>query len=84
NLSLQLGKDIPPSVRGRVFSGFSSFLFLGQFFSPIVSQFLLRFVSISELFFIGGGVMMTITLLISMKHYMVPNQREEILTRSID
>jgi MFS family permease len=84
NLSLQLGKDIPPSVRGRVFSGFSSFLFLGQFFSPIVSQFLLRFVSISELFFIGGGVMMTIVLLISMKHYMVPNQREEILTRSID
>ncbi len=83
NLSRQLGKGISQSIRGRVFSGFTSFLFLGQFLSPIVSQVLLQFISLSELFFIGGTAMILVALLISMKQYLLPPHKEELDAKSI-
>ncbi|MHA2247809.1 MAG: hypothetical protein ACXADY_22875 [Candidatus Hodarchaeales archaeon] len=64
NLSVQLGIGVSQSIRGRIFSGFTSFVFLGQFISPIVSQTLLQFMSPSELFTFGGGIMFLIALLI--------------------
>ncbi|PWI48806.1 MFS transporter [Candidatus Heimdallarchaeota archaeon B3_Heim] len=83
NLSRQLGKGISQSIRGRVFSGFTSFLFLGQFLSPLVSQILLQFISLTELFLIGGTAMILVALLILMKHYLIPPHKEELDAKSI-
>ena len=83
NLSRQLGKGISQSIRGRVFSGFTAFLFLGQFLSPLVSQILLQFISWSELFFIGGTAMILVVFLISMKQYLLPPHKEELNAKSL-
>ena len=83
NLSRQLGNGISQSIRGRVFSGFTSFLFLGQFLSPIVSQILLQFISLSELFFIGGTSMILVALLISIKEYLLTPHKAELEAKSI-
>jgi MFS family permease len=83
NLSRQLGQGISQSIRGRVFSGFTSFLFLGQFLSPLVSQGLLQFVSLTELFFVGGTAMIMVGILISVKHYLLPSHQDKLGTKSI-
>jgi MFS family permease len=44
----------PESSRGLVLSGFMSFLFLGQFISPFVSQFLLESIPFAEMFALSG------------------------------
>lgn len=57
NFTVWLTSVTPNVLRGRVLSIYISFLFLGQFTSPIVSQTLLRTISISELFLIASFVL---------------------------
>jgi MFS family permease len=54
NITLWLMSDVPESSRGRVSSGFTSLLFLGQFFSPLLSQVLLGYIQFTELFALSG------------------------------
>ncbi|UCG01055.1 MAG: MFS transporter [Candidatus Heimdallarchaeota archaeon] len=63
NITVWLVGDIPETVRGRILSGFTSFLFLGQFFSPLFSQTLLQFVEVAEIFKITGIALFSIGII---------------------
>ncbi|MHA2399487.1 MAG: MFS transporter [Promethearchaeota archaeon] len=54
NSTVWITSVTPESSRGRVLSGFTSFLFLGQFLSPFVSQLLLEYVPFAEMFAIAS------------------------------
>ena len=38
NLNVWLTKEVPNNLRGRVLGGLTTFMFLGQFLSPVVTQ----------------------------------------------
>jgi MFS family permease len=60
NSTVWITSVTPESSRGRVLSVFMSFLFLGQFFSPFVSQLLLGYVPFAEMFAITSLVLFSI------------------------
>ncbi|MHA2123484.1 MAG: MFS transporter, partial [Promethearchaeota archaeon] len=53
----------PESSRGLVLSGFLSSLFLGQFLSPLVSQFLLKYFLVAEMFALSGLILVSIGII---------------------
>jgi MFS family permease len=60
NSTVWITSITPKSSRGLVLSIFTSFLFLGQFLSPFVSQLLLEYVSFAEMFAFGGLLLFSI------------------------
>jgi MFS family permease len=60
NSTVWITSITPKSSRGLVLSVFTSFLFLGQFLSPFVSQLLLEYVSFAEMFALGSLVLFSI------------------------
>ena len=64
NVTVWLTLKTQPSIRGRVLSGFTMFLFLGQFLSTFVSQLFLNLLSFSfsDIFLIAGISMIIIAL----------------------
>ncbi|MHA2227107.1 MAG: MFS transporter [Candidatus Hodarchaeales archaeon] len=60
NSTVWITSVTPESSRGRVLSGFTSVLFLGQFFSPFVSQLLLGYVPFAEMFAISSLILFSI------------------------
>lgn len=60
NLNLWLVSIAPESMRGRLISGVTTAVFLGQFISPIVSQSLQKYYSLSGLYGIGAFIMIAI------------------------
>jgi MFS family permease len=63
NLAVWIVADIPEATRGRILSGFTSFLFLGQFFSPLFSQTLLQIIGFVELFVVAGIALTSIGII---------------------
>jgi dipeptide/tripeptide permease len=61
NFTVWLTTETPENIRGRALSGLTSFLFLGQFLSPFVSQPLLQLVSFTDLFLLAGLGMLLIS-----------------------
>jgi len=62
NLNLCLIAETPPMYRGRVLGGLLTSLFLGQFFSAIVSQPLISELGSSSTFGLMGFVLMILSL----------------------
>jgi len=62
NLNLCLMAETPPMYRGRVFGGLLTSLFLGQFFSAVVSHSLVSELGSSSTFGLIGFVLMILSL----------------------
>ena len=55
----------PPALRGRLSGGLASGVFLGQFFSPIVSQPVVVWVGLSGAFAVFSGVLIVVAIAFS-------------------
>ena len=56
NSSVWLATVTPPALRGRAVGGMTSAIFLGQFFSPILTQPIVNQVGLSGMFAAAGGM----------------------------
>ncbi len=58
NLNLWVASAVPDVVRGRALAGVTSFFFLGQFLSPIVSQPIAQHLGLAATYSFAGGLLM--------------------------
>ena len=63
NLNVWLASIIPDSLRGRALGGLTSFFFLGQFLSPIVSQPVTNLVGLGNTYIFTGVVLLVVALI---------------------
>ncbi len=56
NLNVWVASITPPAMRGRALGGLTMALFLGQFFTPIITQPLMQQVGLAGTFGVIGGV----------------------------
>ncbi|MEM7131354.1 MAG: MFS transporter [Chloroflexota bacterium] len=69
NLNLWLANDVPLAVRGRALGGFTTFIFVGQFISPFISQPLATMVGIGGTYVvIGFALLVLVVALFLMRH----------------
>ncbi len=61
NMNLCLTSVTPDAFRGRVLSGITTFFFLGQFLSPLLSQPLSYFVGLGATYGLAAGLMLILT-----------------------
>lgn len=64
NLGAWVASTAPPSMRGRAVGGFTMFLFLGQFASPIIIQPFVQQFGFAGAFLGAGAVSMILTIVI--------------------
>ncbi len=66
NFSNWLATIVPDHLRGRALGGLTTFIFLGQFISPILSQPVIKVVGLSNIYTLGSILLlqMAITLLV--------------------
>ncbi|MBE9140194.1 MFS transporter [Nodosilinea sp. LEGE 07088] len=62
NMNLCLSTVTPDALRGRVLSGITTCLFLGQFLSPLISQPISSFVGLATTYGIAAGLMVLLNL----------------------
>lgn len=62
NLNVWLTSVVPEELRGRALGGFTTFVFLGQFISPLLSQPLSQQISLGVTYTLAGGVMLLLAL----------------------
>ena len=65
NLNVWLSSIIPDALRGRAIGGLTTFFFLGQFLSPIVSQPITNTVGLGRTYFLTGIVLVVIAFVFS-------------------
>jgi MFS family permease len=58
NINLSLTSLTPDRMRGRILSGVTTSIFLGQFLSPVVSQPLIKIVGLGTTYGFAGGLML--------------------------
>lgn len=63
-MNLWLVSLIPASLRGRAVGGLTTFVFIGQFFSPIAAQPITDRFGLPGAFVVGGGAMLILALLL--------------------
>lgn len=69
NLNAWIAADVPEDVRGRVFGGLTSALFLGQFLSPVISSPISAWLSLRLTFRVGGIVLVGLAIVfIALSH----------------
>ena len=56
NLNVWLVSIIPATMRGRAIGGLATFIFLGQFFSPIIAQPIVQQIGLAGVYGLAGGV----------------------------
>lgn len=61
NMSVWISAEVPDAVRGRALSGLSTFMFLGQFLSPLVAQPISQQVGLGMTYAIAGGMFLLLT-----------------------
>lgn len=61
-LNVWLANETPVALRGRVLSGFTTAVFLGQFLSPIVAQPFISAVGFAGMFGFAAGVFLMLSL----------------------
>ena len=66
NNSIWLASVIPPEVKGRAVGGLTSALFLGQFFSPILTQPLIQRFNLVNTFGIASGLALALAIVFTM------------------
>jgi MFS family permease len=64
NLNIWLAEMTPLAIRGRVFGGFATSVFLGQFISPFLSQPLINATTITTGFLVGAGLLLAVGIII--------------------
>lgn len=57
NLTVWLTSETPESIRGRVLGGLTTFFFLGQFLSPILTQPAIQLLNLGKTYSLAGGLM---------------------------
>jgi len=62
NLQVWVAKTASPAVRGRAMSGFTAALFLGQFFTPIVTQPIVQKAGLATMFSVIGIISIFIAI----------------------
>ncbi|GAB4218086.1 MAG: MFS transporter [Synechococcales cyanobacterium] len=62
NMNLCLTSVTPDALRGRVLSGITTSVFLGQFLSPLLSQPLSQGIGIDQTFAVAAGLMALVTV----------------------
>lgn len=68
NLTVWLSGEVPVAIRGRALGGLTTFIFLGQFLSPIFSQPLSQQVGLPGTYSAAGGLLLLLALaLLGMK-----------------
>ncbi len=67
NLNVWLADQTPIAIRGRVFGGFATSVFLGQFTSPFISQPLISATNIPTGFLVGAGLLLGIGVMIMIR-----------------
>ena len=63
NLNVWLSSIIPDALRGRALGGLTTFFFLGQFLSPLVSQPVTNAVGLGRTYFITGIALVVIAFI---------------------
>ncbi len=56
NMNVWLVSIIPAKVRGRAIGGLATFIFLGQFFSPIIAQPIVQQIGLAGVYGLAGGL----------------------------
>lgn len=69
NTSLCLMAMAPTELRGRILSGVNSFIFIGQFISPIMVQPIANALGLGGSFGVFGGVMVVISIFFMSLHF---------------
>jgi MFS family permease len=62
NMNFCLSSVTPDAMRGRILSGITTFFFLGQFLSPLVSQPLSREIGLGRTYGVAAMVMVALTV----------------------
>ncbi len=62
NLNVWLSSIIPNSLRGRALGGLTTFFFLGQFLSPLVSQPITNFLGLDKTYSFAGVALLLVAL----------------------
>jgi MFS family permease len=62
NLNVWLTSVVPEELRGRALGGFTTFVFLGQFISPLLSQPVSEQIGLGVTYTLAGGVMLLLAL----------------------
>jgi MFS family permease len=62
NLNVWLTTVVPEELRGRALGRFTTFVFLGQFISPLLSQPLSQQIGLDVTYTLAGGVMLLLAL----------------------
>lgn len=64
NLNVWTCAEVPDVLRGRALGGLTTFLFLGQFLSPIASQLIIASTGIAVTYGFAGTLLITISILL--------------------
>jgi MFS family permease len=67
NLNVWLSAEVPDSLRGRALGGLTTFMFLGQFLSPIVTQPLNNSLGLAATYGIAGVILTVLSLLLLLR-----------------
>ncbi len=62
SLNLWVISKTPSAMRGRALSGLTAFLFLGQFFTPVITEPIVGQVGLSGMFGVVGGVSLSLAV----------------------
>lgn len=71
NLNVWLSAEVPDSLRGRALGGLTTFMFLGQFLSPIVTQPLNNSLGLAATYGIAGVILTVFSLLLWLRQSQV-------------
>lgn len=63
NLNVCVASVVPDALRGRALAGVTSFFFLGQFLSPIISQPIVQHLGLAATYSLAGGLLMILAAL---------------------
>ena len=64
NLKVWLSSIIPDILRGRALGGLTTFLFLGQFISPFVSQPIAHWIGLGKTYSLTGILLLAVVIVL--------------------
>jgi len=71
NLTVWVSAEVPDAIRGRALGGLTTFFFLGQFLSPLVTQPISQRVSLGSTYALAGGLLLVLGLLFALARQQV-------------
>lgn len=71
NLNVWVSSQVPDAMRGRALGGLTTFFFLGQFLSPVVSQPVSQRVGLGMTYSVAGGLLLVLGLVFALARQQV-------------